>query len=65
MNDQVSSLRESPDSSETENKEVSEGKYNVVFTSSEALFGSHQSMTLRLKKKIEALFIHEVHCVVK
>ena len=31
-----------PDSSETENKEASEGKYNVVFRSSEALFGSHR-----------------------
>ena len=44
MNDQVSSLREKgikavvvgPDSSETENKEASEGKYNLVFTSPEA-----------------------------
>ena len=26
-----------PDSSETENKEASEGKYNLVFTSPEAL----------------------------
>ena len=41
MNDHVSSLREKgikavvvgPDSSETENKEASEGKYNLVFTS--------------------------------
>ena len=57
MNDQVSSLCEKgikavvvgPDSSETENKEVSEGKYNVVFISSEALFGSHQSTIPTLK----------------
>ena len=41
MNDQVFSLRGKgikavvvgPDSSETENKEASEGKYNLVFTS--------------------------------
>ena len=40
MNDHVSNLREKgikavvgPDSSETENKEASEGKYNLVFTS--------------------------------
>ena len=38
-----------PDSSETENKETSEGKYNVVFISSEALFGSHRSTISTLK----------------
>lgn len=73
MNDQVSSLREKgikavvvgPDSSETENKEASEGKYNLVFTSPEALFGSHRSTFLTLKNKIEAVFIDEVHCVAK
>ena len=71
MNDQVSSLREKgiktvvvgPDSSETENKEASEGKYNLVFTNPEALFGSHRSTILTLKKKIEDVFIDEVHCV--
>ena len=62
---QVSSLRENgikavvvgPDSSETENKEASEGKYNVVFTSSVALFGSHRSMipTLKNKSKLYSL----------
>ena len=73
MNDQVSGLREKgikavvvgPDSSETENKEASEGKYNLVFTSPEALFGSHRSTFLTLKNKIEAVFIDEVHCVAK
>ena len=73
MNDQVSSLREKgikvvvvdPDSSETENKEASEGKYNLVFTSPEALFGSHRSTILTLKNKIEAVFIEEVDCVAK
>ena len=54
-----------PDSSETENKEASEGKYNLVFTSSEALFGSHRSTIPTLKNKIEAVFIDEVHCVAK
>ena len=54
-----------PDSSETENKEASEGKYNVVFISSEALFGSHRSTIPTLKNKIEAVFIDEVHCVAK
>ena len=54
-----------PDSSETENKEASEGKYNLVFTSSEALFGSHRCTIPTLKNKIEAAFIDEVHCVAK
>ena len=54
-----------PDSSETENKEASEGKYNLVFTSSEALFGSHRSTIPTLKNKIEAVFIDEVRCVAK
>ena len=50
MNDQVSSLREKEikaivvgsDSSETENKEASEGKNNLSFTTPEALFGGHR-----------------------
>ena len=46
-------------------KEASEGKYNLVFTSSEALFGSHRSTTPTLKNEIEAVFIDEVHCIVK
>ena len=54
-----------PDSSETENKEASEGKHNVVFISSEALFGSHRSTIPTLKNKIEAVFTDEVHCVAK
>ena len=73
MNDQMSSLREKgmkalvvgPDSSETENKEASKGKYNLVFRSPEAFFGSHRSTILTLKNKIEAAFIDEVHCVAK
>ena len=54
-----------PDSSETEKKKATEGKYNVVFTSSEALFGSHRPTIPTLKNKIEAVFTVEVHCVVK
>ena len=54
-----------PDSSETETKEASEGKYNLVFTSSETLFGSHGSTIPTLKNKIEAVFIDELHCVAK
>ena len=73
MKDQVSILREKgvkavvlgPETSETENKEASEGKYNLVFTSPEALFGSHRSSILALKSKIQAVFIDEVHCVAK
>ena len=44
---------------------ASEGKYNLVFTSPEALFGSHRSSILALKSKIQAVFIDEVHCVAK
>lgn len=73
MNDQVSRLRQrgikavvvGPDSSETENREASAGKYNLVFTSPEALFGKHRSTIFTLKNKIEAVFIDEVHCVAK
>ena len=32
-----------PETSVTENEEASEGKYNLVLTSPEALFGSHRS----------------------
>ena len=46
-------------------KAASEGKYNLVFTSPEALFGSHRSSISALKKKIQAVFIDEVHCVAK
>ena len=73
---QVSILREKevkavvlgPETSGTEIKQVkaaSEGKYNLVFTSPEALFGSHRSSISALKKKIQAVFIDEVHCVAK
>ena len=54
MKDQVSILREKgvkavvlrPETSVTENEEASEGKYNLVFTSPEALFASHRSTIL-------------------
>ena len=46
-------------------KAASERKYNLVFTSPEALFGSHRSSISALKKKIQAVFIDEVHCVAK
>ena len=60
MNDQAPNLREKgikavvvgPDSTETENKEASEGKYNLVFISSETLFGGHRSTIPTLKNKI-------------
>ena len=73
MKDQVSSLYEKgvkavvfgPESSDTETKDASEGKYNLVFTSPEALFTSHRSTILALKNKIRAVFIDEVHCVAK
>ena len=47
------------------NDQVSEGKYNPVFTSSEALFGSHRSTIPILKNKTEAVLIDEVHRVAK
>ena len=73
MKDLVSIFREKgvkaivfgPKTSETENTEASEGKYNLVYTSPEALFGSHRSSILALKSKIQAVFIDEVHCVAK
>ena len=47
-------------------KAASEGKYNFVFTSPEALFGSHRGSTISaLKKKIQAVFIDEIHRVAK
>ena len=52
-----------PKTSKTENEEASEGKYNLVFTSEEALFDSHRSSILAPKNKIQAVFIDEVHCV--
>ena len=69
----MSSLREKgikavvvgSDSSESENKEASEGKYKLVFTTPKGLFGSHRSTIPTLKNKIEALFIEEVYCVAK
>ena len=50
----MSSLREKgikavvvgSDSSENQNKEASEGKCNLVFTTPEALFGGHRSTIL-------------------
>ena len=54
-----------PFRSESENKEASEGKYNLVFTNPEALFGSHRCTLLTLKNKIKAVFADEVYCVAK
>jgi len=57
MKDQVSILHEKgvkaivlgAETSERENKEVSEGKFNLVFLSPKALFGSHHSSILKNK----------------
>ena len=73
MKAQVSSLCEKgvkavvlgPESSDTETKDASEDKYNLVFVSPEALFSSHRSTILALKNKIQAVFIDEVYCVAK
>ena len=63
MKDQVSILREEevkavvlgPETCETENKEASKGKYNLVFTRPKAPFGGHRSSILALKNKIQAI----------
>ena len=73
MKDQVSILRAKqikavmigPESTEEENKEAKEGKYNLIFASPEAIFSSHRDTLLALKDKIEAVFVDEGHCVVK
>ena len=73
MKDQVSSLCKKgvkavvlgPESSDTETKDASEGKYNLVFASPEALFSRHRFTILALKNKTQAVFIDEVHCVAK
>jgi len=72
MKDQVSNLNDKgvktvvlgPESSEMEIKDASEGKYNLMFTGPEALFGGHHS-TLVALKKIEAVFIDKVDCLAK
>ncbi|PFX30038.1 Bloom syndrome protein-like [Stylophora pistillata] len=58
-------IRENQRKFRNRNEEASEGKYNLVFTSPEALFGSHRSTILTLTNKIEAVFIDEVRCVAK
>ena len=73
MKDQVSSLCEKgvkavvlgSESSDTETKDASEGKYNVAFTSPGTLFTIHRSTILAFKNKIQAVFIDEVYCVAK
>ena len=53
-----------PETPKTENEEASDRKYNLVYTSNEALFDSHRrSSILAPKNKIQAVFIDEVHCV--
>ena len=65
MKDQVSSLCEKGLKTIVLGPDASEGKYNLVFTSPEALFSSHRSIILALKNKTQAVFIDEVHCVAK
>ncbi|KAK3718417.1 hypothetical protein QZH41_008818 [Actinostola sp. cb2023] len=48
-----------------EDKEAKEGNYKLVFTSPEALFGSHRDTLVTLKNKMDAVFIDGSHCVVK
>ena len=61
MKDQVLILQEKgvkaivlgAETSKRENKEASEEKFNLVFTSPKALFGSHRSSILALKNKFQ------------
>ena len=73
MKDQVSFLRRKqvnalmigPESTDEENTEAKAGKYNIIFSSPEVIFGSHRSIILALKNQIEAVFVDEGHCIVK
>ena len=56
MKDPVSILHEKvlgTETSKRENKDASKGKFNLVFTSPKALFGSHRSSILALKNKFQ------------
>ena len=73
MKDQVSFLRKKqvnavmigPESTDEENTDAKAGKYNIIFSSPEAIFESHRSIILALKNQIEAVFVDEGHCIVK
>ena len=61
MKDQVSILHEKvlgTETSKRENKDASKEKFNLVFTSPKALFGSHRSSILALKNKFQCGDIH-------
>ena len=61
---QVNAVMIGPESTDEENTEAKAGKYNI-FSSPEAIFGSHRSIILALKNQIEAVFVDEGHCIVK
>ena len=47
-------------------KEISEGKYSLVFGSPEALLNSHRSIFHgKLRKNLKAVFVDESHCIAK
>ena len=47
-------------------KEISEGKYSLVFGSHEALLYSHRSIFHgKLRKNLKAVFVDESHCIAK
>ena len=54
---QIKAVMIGPGSTEEENKEAKEGKYNLIFASPDTL--------LVLKDEVEAVFINQGHCVVK
>ena len=62
---QVNVVMIGPGSTGEENIEAKAGKYNIIFSSPEAIFGSHHSIILALKNQIEAVFVDEGHCIVK
>ena len=47
-------------------KEISEGKYALVFGSHEALLNCHQSISHgKLRKNLKAVFVDVSHCIAK
>ena len=46
-------------------KEISEGKYALVFGSPEALLNCHQSISHELGKNLKAVFVDVSHCIAK
>ena len=74
MKDQVASLLArgisaaavGTDCSSEQLKEITDGKYSLVFGSPEALLNSHRGIfRVELRKNLKAVFIDESHCIAK